>query len=212
MLDNRDKETRNLNSASLDVGFLQTIQNTYLIKAEQDIGEINCYNKRQPQQGSNDYSIKILFKIGGRLLLAGHCTETPSWNWNFGLKISASRVLWDIGFRLPGFFGILDFGFPGSLGYWILAFRVLLDSFFTGIGKLSFLYPETIGSFIQHAIQLGDPELVIWGFEGPRRDWIPISKVQDAHLETLTLTSGLRIWIQNFFLWIYLTMADFILT
>ncbi|CAB4399035.1 unnamed protein product [Rhizophagus irregularis] len=37
------------------------------------------------------------------------------------------------------------------------------------------------------------------GFEGPRRDWIPISKVQDAHLETLTLTSGLRIWIQNFF-------------
>ncbi|CAB4407069.1 unnamed protein product [Rhizophagus irregularis] len=26
--------------------------------------------------------------------------------------------------------------------------------------------------FIQHAIQLGDPELVIWGFEGPRRDWI----------------------------------------
>ncbi|CAB4387433.1 unnamed protein product [Rhizophagus irregularis] len=29
----------------------------------------------------------------------------------------------------------------------------------------------------------------------------------DAHLETLTLTSGLRIWIQNFFLWIYLTMA-----
>ncbi|PKY14791.1 hypothetical protein RhiirB3_380394 [Rhizophagus irregularis] len=49
-------------------------------------------------------------------------------------------------FRLPGFFEILDFGFPGSLGYWISAFRVLLDSFFTGIGKLSFLYPETIGS------------------------------------------------------------------
>ncbi|PKK62302.1 hypothetical protein RhiirC2_790578 [Rhizophagus irregularis] len=109
---------------------------------------------------------------------------TPSWNWNFGLKISASgywisasRVLWDIGFRLPGFFEILDFGFLGSLGYWISAFRVLLNSFFTGIGS----------------------RIGYMGFEGPRRDWIPISKVQDAHLETLTLTSGLRIWIQNFF-------------
>ncbi|RGB43837.1 hypothetical protein C1646_680085 [Rhizophagus diaphanus] len=38
---------------------------------------------------------------------------------------------------------------------------------------------------------------------GPRREWIPTSKVQDAHLETLTLTSGRRIWIQNFFVWIY---------
>ncbi|GET51221.1 hypothetical protein GLOIN_2v1776594 [Rhizophagus irregularis DAOM 181602=DAOM 197198] len=38
---------------------------------------------------------------------------------SLGYWISASRVLWDIGFRLPGFFGILDFGFPSSFGYWI---------------------------------------------------------------------------------------------
>ncbi|PKK75294.1 hypothetical protein RhiirC2_846135 [Rhizophagus irregularis] len=46
---------------------------------------------------------------------------------DFGLKISASRVLWDIGFRLPVSLGywisaswvlwILDFGFLSSLGY-----------------------------------------------------------------------------------------------
>ncbi|CAB4475666.1 unnamed protein product [Rhizophagus irregularis] len=92
--------------------------------------------------------------------------RTPSWNWNFGLKISASRVLWDIGFRLPGFFWILDFGFPGSLGYWISASRVLWD---IGISLFDFWvnFFHFI-QFIQHAIQLGDPELVIWGFEGPR--------------------------------------------
>ncbi|CAB4493720.1 unnamed protein product [Rhizophagus irregularis] len=104
--------------------------------------------------------------------------RTPSWNWNFGLKISASRVLWDIGFRLPGFFWILDFGFPGSLGYWISASRVLWDigfrlpGFFGILGKIS-LFDFWVNffhfiQFIQHAIQLGDPELVIWGFEGPR--------------------------------------------
>ncbi|UZO08291.1 uncharacterized protein OCT59_028549 [Rhizophagus irregularis] len=131
--------------------------------------------------------------FGGRLLLAGHCTETPSWNWNFGLKISASgywisasRVLWDIGFWLPG-----------SLGYWISASRVL------DIGSLRFL-GQLLSFYSVHP--------TCNTIRGPRRDWIPISKVQDAHLETLTLTSGLRIWIQNFFLWIYLTMADFILT
>ncbi|CAB4373787.1 unnamed protein product [Rhizophagus irregularis] len=37
-----------------------------------------------------------------------------------------------------------------------------------------------------------DSGSVIWDFEGPRCDWIPISKVQDAHLETLTLTSALN--------------------
>ncbi|CAB5314472.1 unnamed protein product [Rhizophagus irregularis] len=105
--------------------------------------------------------------------------RTPSWNWNFGLKISASRVLWDIGFRLPGFFWILDFGFPGSLGYWISASRVLWDigfrlpGFFGILDDRISLFDFWVNffhfiQFIQHAIQLGDPELVIWGFEGPR--------------------------------------------
>ncbi|CAB5385260.1 unnamed protein product [Rhizophagus irregularis] len=80
---------------------------------------------------------------------------TPSWNWNFGLKISASgywisasRVLWDIGFRLPGFFEILDDRIS-LFDFWVNFFHFI--------------------QFIQHAIQLGDPELVIW-----------VSKVQDA--------------------------------
>ncbi|CAB5297537.1 unnamed protein product [Rhizophagus irregularis] len=46
--------------------------------------------------------------------------------------------------------------------------------------------------FIKYAIQLGDPRSVIWDFEGPICDWISISKIQEAHLETLTLTSALN--------------------
>ncbi|RGB32536.1 hypothetical protein C1646_762737 [Rhizophagus diaphanus] len=46
---------------------------------------------------------------------------------DFSLKTSASWITWDIGFMLPGFFGILDFVFLGSLGYWISASWVLWD-------------------------------------------------------------------------------------
>ncbi|RGB28156.1 hypothetical protein C1646_768167 [Rhizophagus diaphanus] len=40
---------------------------------------------------------------------------------------------------------------------------------------------------------------------GLKCDWAPISKAQDAHLETLTFTSALNSenLDQNFFLWIY---------
>ncbi|CAB4420101.1 unnamed protein product [Rhizophagus irregularis] len=44
---------------------------------------------------------------------------------DFGLKTSASWIIWDIGFRLPGFFissfRVLYFGFLDYLGYWISA-------------------------------------------------------------------------------------------
>ncbi|CAB4437196.1 unnamed protein product [Rhizophagus irregularis] len=78
---------------------------------------------------------------------------------DFGLKISASWVLWILDFGFPGSFGywisasgffeILDFGFPGSFGYWvnfgfpgsfgywILASWVLLD--------IGFRLPEFFG-------------------------------------------------------------------
>ncbi|CAB4421599.1 unnamed protein product [Rhizophagus irregularis] len=50
---------------------------------------------------------------------------------DFGLKTSASWIIWDIGFRLPGFFisssRVLYFGFLDYLGYWISASWIIWD-------------------------------------------------------------------------------------
>ncbi|RGB33574.1 hypothetical protein C1646_669234 [Rhizophagus diaphanus] len=103
-----------------------------------------------------------------RMFLLLHFLGNTFLELNFGLKTSASWIIWDIGFWLlkffgildfilwnigfwlPGFFEILDFSFLGSLRYWILAFQILWNiscgfvlQFQQVFGALGYKFEET---------------------------------------------------------------------
>ncbi|PKY19013.1 hypothetical protein RhiirB3_431951 [Rhizophagus irregularis] len=86
-----------------------------------------CLDVKKVMRENTFLELDFSLKISASRVLWDSVFQLPGF---LGYWISASQVLWNIGFQLPGFFGILDFGFPGSLGYWILAsgfFGILIE-------------------------------------------------------------------------------------